>query len=130
LAAAVRDPANLPDGMSPGLDADAWNDCDVFTFPNGCHVAEVEIDPQTGAVTPRFCGIELHPAGGSSAGLLTDVHARVIHQRRRPILGLYASPARLDLAIANKPPTHDRIPHAKTPRQVAARRSRAVQAVR
>jgi hypothetical protein len=91
LAAAVRDPANLPDGMSPGLDADAWNDCDVFTFPNGCHVAEVEIDPQTGAVTPRFCGIELHPAGGSSAGLLTDVHARVIHQRRRPILGLYAS---------------------------------------
>ncbi|HEY3620233.1 MAG TPA: FAD-binding protein, partial [Candidatus Sulfotelmatobacter sp.] len=37
------------------------------------------------------CGIELHPAGGSSAGLLTDVHARVIHQRRRPILGLYAS---------------------------------------
>ena len=35
--------------------------------------------------------IELHPAGGSSAGLLTDVHARVIHQRRRPIPGLYAS---------------------------------------
>jgi 3-oxosteroid 1-dehydrogenase len=40
---------------------------------------------------PPFYGIELHPAGGSSAGLLTDVHARVIHQRRRPILGLYAS---------------------------------------
>jgi len=35
--------------------------------------------------------IELHPAGGSSAGLLTDVHARVIHQRHRPIPGLYAS---------------------------------------
>jgi 3-oxosteroid 1-dehydrogenase len=40
---------------------------------------------------PPFYGIELHPAGGSSAGLLTDVHARVIHQRRRPISGLYAS---------------------------------------
>jgi 3-oxosteroid 1-dehydrogenase len=40
---------------------------------------------------PPFYGIELHPAGGSSAGLLTDVHARVIHQRRRPIPGLYAS---------------------------------------
>jgi 3-oxosteroid 1-dehydrogenase len=38
-----------------------------------------------------FYGIELHQAGGSSAGLLTDVHARVIHQRRRPIPGLYAS---------------------------------------
>jgi len=40
---------------------------------------------------PPFYGIELHPAGGSSAGLLTDVHARVIHQRRSPIPGLYAS---------------------------------------
>jgi 3-oxosteroid 1-dehydrogenase len=40
---------------------------------------------------PPFYGIELHLAGGSSAGLLTDVHARVIHQRRRPIPGLYAS---------------------------------------
>lgn len=40
---------------------------------------------------PPFYGIELHPAGGSSVGLLTDAHARVIHQRRRPIPGLYAS---------------------------------------
>ena len=40
---------------------------------------------------PPFYGIELHPAGGSSVGLLTDVHARVIHQRRYPIPGLYAS---------------------------------------
>jgi 3-oxosteroid 1-dehydrogenase len=38
-----------------------------------------------------FYGIELHPAGGSSVGLLTDAHARVIHQRRQPIPGLYAS---------------------------------------
>src|SRR5262249_48204912 len=51
LAGAARDPANLPDGMTPGLDAGAYNDSDVFTFPNGCHVAEVEIDPETGAVT-------------------------------------------------------------------------------
>ena len=50
-ADAARDPANLPDGMTPGLDADAYNDSDVFTFPNGCHTAEVEIDPETGAVT-------------------------------------------------------------------------------
>ena len=40
---------------------------------------------------PPFYGIGLHPAGGSSAGLLTDAHARVVHQRRRPIPGLYAS---------------------------------------
>jgi carbon-monoxide dehydrogenase large subunit len=51
LAEAARDKANLPDGMSPGLDAEAYNDSDVFTFPNGCHAAEIEIDPETGAVT-------------------------------------------------------------------------------
>jgi 3-oxosteroid 1-dehydrogenase len=33
----------------------------------------------------------LHPAGGSSVGLLIDLHGRVIHHRRRPIPGLYAS---------------------------------------
>ena len=59
LAEAARDPANLPDGMTPGLDADAYNDSDVFTFPNGCHTAEVEIDPQTGAVTlERYLAID------------------------------------------------------------------------
>jgi 3-oxosteroid 1-dehydrogenase len=40
---------------------------------------------------PPFYGIELHPAGGSSVGLLTDSRGRVIHQRRYPIPGLYAS---------------------------------------
>ena len=59
LAEAARDAANLPDGMSPGLDADAYNDSDVFTFPNGCHAAEIEIDPETGAVTlKRYLAID------------------------------------------------------------------------
>lgn len=40
---------------------------------------------------PPFYGIELQPAGGSSVGLLTDAQGRVVHQRRRPIPGLYAS---------------------------------------
>jgi carbon-monoxide dehydrogenase large subunit len=59
LADAAREAANLPDGMRPGLDADAYNDSDVFTFPNGCHAAEVEIDPETGAVTlERYAAID------------------------------------------------------------------------
>ena len=45
--------------MTPGLDADAYNDSDLFTFPNGCHAAEVEIDPETGAVTlERYIAID------------------------------------------------------------------------
>jgi aerobic carbon-monoxide dehydrogenase large subunit len=59
LAEAARDPANLPDGVTPGLDADAYNDSDVFTFPNGCHAAEIEIDPETGAVSlERYAAID------------------------------------------------------------------------
>ena len=52
LAKSATDPANLPpnwpDGMTPGLGGHAMNISDVFTFPSGCHVAEVEIDPETG----------------------------------------------------------------------------------
>ncbi|MGA9017116.1 MAG: xanthine dehydrogenase family protein molybdopterin-binding subunit [Acetobacteraceae bacterium] len=51
VARAARDQANLPDGMSPGLDTYVWNLLDLITFPNGCHIAEVEIDPGTGALT-------------------------------------------------------------------------------
>ena len=51
VAHAAADPANLPDGVAPGLGAQVWNECDLITFPSGTHVAEVEIDPETGAVT-------------------------------------------------------------------------------
>jgi carbon-monoxide dehydrogenase large subunit len=50
VADAARDPANLPDGLTPGLDGSATNGSDLYTFPNGCHVAEVEIDSDTGVV--------------------------------------------------------------------------------
>jgi len=33
-----------------GLDSYEWNLHDRITFPNGCHVAEVEVDPETGRV--------------------------------------------------------------------------------
>ena len=59
LAEAARDPVNLPDGMTPGLDANAYNDSDVFTFPNGCHAAEIEINPETGTVAlERYAAVD------------------------------------------------------------------------
>ena len=59
LAHAARDPANVPDGMDAGLDTYVWNLLDVITFPNGCHVAEVEVDPHTGAVTlDRYTAVD------------------------------------------------------------------------
>ena len=51
VARAATDPANLPGGKVPGLDSYAFNLSDVFTFPSGCHIAEVEVDPETGVVT-------------------------------------------------------------------------------
>ena len=38
------------DDVAPGLTHRATHLCDRYTFPNGCHVAEVEIDPATGEV--------------------------------------------------------------------------------
>jgi carbon-monoxide dehydrogenase large subunit len=49
LAQSAIDTASLPEGMAPGLGEHVMNITDVFTFPSGCHVAEVEIDPETGA---------------------------------------------------------------------------------
>jgi carbon-monoxide dehydrogenase large subunit len=59
VARAARDPANLPEGMTAGLDSYVWNLLDIITFPNGCHVAEVEIDADTGAVTlDRYTAVD------------------------------------------------------------------------
>ena len=51
VARIARDPARLPTGMEPGLDAYHALTREHGTFPNGCHGAEVEVDPQTGVVT-------------------------------------------------------------------------------
>ena len=45
-------PHNYPiEELEPGLDETAFYDPKNFTYPNGCHIAEVEIDPSTGEVT-------------------------------------------------------------------------------
>jgi carbon-monoxide dehydrogenase large subunit len=50
LAKAARDPAKLPGGMELGLDTTHHRVPPAQTYPNGCHIVEVEIDPETGAV--------------------------------------------------------------------------------
>jgi carbon-monoxide dehydrogenase large subunit len=48
IAVASLEPPNLPQGMEPGISADAIYHGPVANFPNGCHVCEVEIDRDTG----------------------------------------------------------------------------------
>jgi carbon-monoxide dehydrogenase large subunit len=50
LAAKLRQGMNLPAGVPDALDVNDKIDGVPSTFPNGCHIAEVEVDPDTGAV--------------------------------------------------------------------------------
>ena len=50
LAERLRSQVNLPDGMPTSLDVKLASEPVPAAFPNGCHVAEVEIDPETGVV--------------------------------------------------------------------------------
>jgi aerobic carbon-monoxide dehydrogenase large subunit len=51
VVTAAFQPARLPPGMEPGLYEHATYAPKRDTFPNGCHVCELEIDPDTGDVT-------------------------------------------------------------------------------
>ncbi|ESZ06875.1 xanthine dehydrogenase family protein molybdopterin-binding subunit [Mesorhizobium sp. M1060] len=48
VALAAYTAHNLPAGMEPGLKETAFYDPANFTFPAGCYICEVEIDPETG----------------------------------------------------------------------------------
>ncbi|PWK69010.1 xanthine dehydrogenase family protein molybdopterin-binding subunit [Aminobacter sp. AP02] len=48
MALAAYTAHNLPQGMEPGLKETAFYDPSNFTFPAGCYICEVEIDPETG----------------------------------------------------------------------------------
>ncbi|TPK52799.1 MULTISPECIES: xanthine dehydrogenase family protein molybdopterin-binding subunit [unclassified Mesorhizobium] len=48
MALAAYTAHNLPGGMEPGLKETAFYDPSNFTFPAGCYICEVEIDPETG----------------------------------------------------------------------------------
>jgi carbon-monoxide dehydrogenase large subunit len=48
LAAAAADPAKLPEGMEPGLDAEADFETPDSSYPFGAHIAVVEVDVETG----------------------------------------------------------------------------------
>jgi carbon-monoxide dehydrogenase large subunit len=51
VARAAFQPAQLPPGLEPGLYETGTFAPKQDTWPNGCHVCEVEVDPDTGDVT-------------------------------------------------------------------------------
>ena len=52
ISVAAYVPHNYPiEELEPGLEETAFYDPKNFTYPGGCHIAEVEIDPETGKVS-------------------------------------------------------------------------------
>jgi carbon-monoxide dehydrogenase large subunit len=50
VARAAFDPSQLPSDVEPGFAESGHFTPPASTFPNGCHVCEVEIDPETGHI--------------------------------------------------------------------------------
>src|SRR5262249_60822663 len=50
VAKEAMEPSKLPKGIDVGLIATATYVAPVQNFPNGCHVCELEVDEETGAV--------------------------------------------------------------------------------
>ncbi|MCK8783614.1 xanthine dehydrogenase family protein molybdopterin-binding subunit [Roseomonas sp. NAR14] len=92
VARAAADPARLPAGESPGLDEQLLYKRDTeCNFPNGCHVAEVEIDPETGQVAlVRYSavddvGVVINPMlvhGQSHGGIVSGIGQALLEHAR------------------------------------------------
>ena len=50
IAARLHAGAQIPDGCPSSLDVDHFSEPAPSTFPNGCHICEVEVDPETGLI--------------------------------------------------------------------------------
>ena len=50
LAARLRQGFNLPAEVPPSLDVNLVTETPPSAFPNGCHIAEIELDPETGII--------------------------------------------------------------------------------
>jgi carbon-monoxide dehydrogenase large subunit len=51
LAFAAYTAHNLPADVEPGMEEDTYYNPANFTFPNSIHIAQVEVDPETGDIT-------------------------------------------------------------------------------
>jgi carbon-monoxide dehydrogenase large subunit len=95
VAKAAHDPRTLPEGMAPGLDESALFErgAEDQNYPNGCHICEVEVDPDLGTidligyVAVDDCGVVLNPLivhgqvyGGVAQGIGQALTESVIYE--------------------------------------------------
>ena len=118
VAQSTFQPAKIPDGMEPGLYEIATFNPKKANFPNGCHISEVEIDPDTGAVkivkytVVDDVGFEINPLlvkgqvhGGIAQGagqiLMEDLHINSVGQTLAGTFLDYAMPRADDFCYFN-----------------------------
>ncbi|WP_178130375.1 molybdopterin cofactor-binding domain-containing protein [Reyranella sp. CPCC 100927] len=77
-AKASRDGKNLPSGEAPGLDDAFTREDSQPTFPNGCHICELEVDPDTGTVSiHRYTVVDDFGAVMNPLLLMGQVHGGI-----------------------------------------------------
>jgi carbon-monoxide dehydrogenase large subunit len=109
VAKAAWTPDFVPEGESLGLEAAAHPVQRVPNYPNGCHVAEVEIDAATGAVTLlRYAavndfGVVVNPltlegqvVGGIAQGVGQILLENMVHD---PVSGQVLTASLMDYAL-------------------------------
>jgi carbon-monoxide dehydrogenase large subunit len=87
-------PVGLPSELGMGLQGVGTFSSDMPSFPNGCHICELEIDPETGAVElDRYtvvddCGTVINPLlakgqimGGIAQGAGQALYEDVVYER-------------------------------------------------
>jgi carbon-monoxide dehydrogenase large subunit len=83
---------DLPEGLDPGLEASDFYKPTAYSFPSGCHVCEVEVDPDTGEVVlVAYCavndfGVVVNPLllegqvhGGVAQGIGQALFEQLLH---------------------------------------------------
>jgi carbon-monoxide dehydrogenase large subunit len=118
LAAALRASDALPDDVPTTLDVTHVFDQAPSAFPNGCHVAEVEIDPETGIVAVvRYVsvndfGVIVNPLlveGQVHGGVAQGIGQAIFESVRYSDDGQILSGSFMDYAIpraSDMPPIH------------------------
>ena len=99
LAAKLRDGIQLPDDLPATLDVAHIHKGAPWAFPNGCHIAEVEVDPETGVVNvARYAmvndfGVVINPLlvegqahGGIAQGIGQALCERVVYDEDGQIM--------------------------------------------
>ena len=78
VAAASFEPASFPESNEIGLQATSHYRAKQYNYPCGCHVCEVEIDPQTGALALlRYTAVNDHGVAINPMLLEGQVHGGV-----------------------------------------------------